>query len=63
MNQVVGPGAALSSEQLVVIRELVGDEISREDLPALEAAYADFRAGMAELKVSFERLTRAEVKP
>ncbi|MBP1235263.1 hypothetical protein JOE40_000731 [Arthrobacter sp. PvP102] len=53
----------MSSEQLVVIRELVGDEISREDLPALEAAYADFRAGMAELKVSFERLTRAEVKP
>ncbi|MET3142311.1 MULTISPECIES: hypothetical protein [unclassified Arthrobacter] len=58
MNQPLGRDPALSSEQLMVIRELVGEVIAREDLPALEAAYRDFRAGMDELQSSFEHLTR-----
>ena len=59
MNQSLDRCPALTTEQLVVIRELVGDAIAREDLPALEAAYRDFRAGMDQLKASFEQLTRA----
>lgn len=65
MNQAVDRGPALSSgpaftsEQLAVIRELVGEATTREDLPALEAAYLDFRTGMNELKASFEQLTGA----
>lgn len=65
MNQALGRaaaptrGPALTSEQHQVIRGLVGDAIAREDLPALEAAYRDFRAGMDELKSSIEQLTRA----
>ncbi|MFJ5956508.1 hypothetical protein ACIQC5_11180 [Paenarthrobacter sp. NPDC092416] len=72
MSHAVGseaafPGdSALSTGQLAAIRELVGKDIALEDLPALEAAYRDFRAGMAELKASFEQLTRTaehEVTP
>ncbi|QNE15910.1 hypothetical protein [Pseudarthrobacter sp. NBSH8] len=59
MNQPVDCEHALTSGQLVVIRDLVGNAIAREDLPALEAAYRDFRAGMDELKSSFEQLTLA----
>lgn len=65
MNHAVGREAAfpahsaLSTGQLAAIRDLVGEDIAREDLPALEAAYRDFRAGMAELKASFEQRTRA----
>jgi hypothetical protein len=58
--------SALSTGQLAAIRELVGEDIAREDLPALESAYRDFRAGMSELKASFEQLPRAveqDVKP
>lgn len=51
--------SALSAGQMAAIRELVGEDIALEDLPALEAAYRDFRAGIAELKASFEQLTRA----
>lgn len=49
--------SALSTGQLAAIRELVGEDIAREDLPALEAAYLDFRTGMNALKASFEQLT------
>jgi hypothetical protein len=59
MNQSVDRDPALTSAQLIIVNELVGDTIAREDLPALEAAYRDFRAGMEELKSSFEHLTRA----
>lgn len=62
-DSAVGPEAELTSEQFAVIRELVGDEIAREDLPALETAYRDFRTGMHELKSAFEQLTHAGVKP
>ncbi len=72
MNQPLDRDRALTTEQLVVIRELVGEVIEREDLPALEAAHRDFREGMDELRSSFEHLTHAsdqagasgpEVKP
>lgn len=59
MNQSVDRDQALTSAQLIIVSGLVGEAIAREDLPALEAAYRDFRAGMDELKSSFERLTRA----
>lgn len=59
MNQSVERDQALTSEQLLIVSGLVGEAIAREDLPALEAAYRDFRAGMDELKSSFGKLTRA----
>jgi hypothetical protein len=59
MNQSVGRDQALTGAQLLIVSELVGEAIAREDLPALEAAHRDFRAGMDELKSSFEQLTRA----
>lgn len=59
MNQSVDRDQTLTGEQLLIVSGLVGDAIAREDLPALEAAYRDFRAGMDELKSSFEQLTRA----
>lgn len=59
MNQSVDRDQALTSAQLIIVSGLVGEAIAREDLPALEAAYRDFRAGMDELKSSFEQLTLA----
>ena len=52
----------LNPEQLMVVQDLVGDTIAREDLPALEAAYRDFRAGMDSLKATFEQRTRSGEK-
>ncbi|MFF2244371.1 hypothetical protein ACFVTM_09350 [Arthrobacter sp. NPDC058130] len=51
--------SGLTGAQRRVIRALVGDAIAREDLPALEGAYRDFRAGMDSLKATFEQQTRA----
>ncbi|MGO4806881.1 hypothetical protein AB4089_17345 [Arthrobacter sp. 2MCAF15] len=52
----------LNPEQLMVVQDLVGDTIAREDLPALEGAYRDFRAGMDSLKAAFEQQTRSGEK-
>lgn len=57
MNHSVDRDTALTSEQLMIVSALVGAAIAREDRPALEAAYRDFRAGMDELKSAFEHLT------
>lgn len=39
-----------------IIREIAGDAIAREDMPAVERAYQDFRVGMDELRKTFEIL-------
>ncbi|GAA4045738.1 hypothetical protein GCM10023063_35920 [Arthrobacter methylotrophus] len=49
----------LNRVQLMIVRDLVGEAIAREDLPALESAYRDFRTGMDSLKATFEQQTRA----
>jgi hypothetical protein len=49
------------SQHFKIIREIVGDSIARDDLPAVERAYNDFRAGMDQLRRSFESL-KAEDK-
>lgn len=49
----------LNPEQLMIVQDLVGDTIAQDDLPALEAAYRDFRAGMDSLKATFEQQTRS----
>ncbi|MFE4082177.1 hypothetical protein [Paenarthrobacter sp. YIM B13468] len=50
----------MNREQLTVIRGLVGDAIAQQDLPALEKAYRDFRAGMDSLKADFEQQLRVD---
>jgi soluble cytochrome b562 len=44
--------SGLDAEQREKLASLVGAELARADEPAVEAAYADFRAGM-------DRLARA----
>ncbi|UZX03182.1 hypothetical protein F8G81_11650 [Arthrobacter sp. CDRTa11] len=47
------------SQHFKIISEIVGDAIARDDLPAVERAYTDFRSGMDQLRRTFESV-RAE---
>lgn len=51
---------SLNREQLDVVRDLVGAEITKEDLEALETAYSDFRAGMDSLEATFAKVRGAK---
>lgn len=44
------------SRHFKIISEIVGDSIARDDLPAVERAYQDFRIGMDQLRKTFETL-------
>lgn len=43
----------LTPEELALVAELVGRDILRADLAALESSVRDFRRGMADLKAKF----------
>jgi hypothetical protein len=45
--------SGLTAEQRALLAGLVGEDIAREDEPAVEQAYADFRAGMNMLEEAF----------
>ena len=60
MSQPSNKALPLSSQQLAIVRELVGASIAQLDLPALESAYRDFRTGMDSLKAAFEQLILLE---
>lgn len=53
----------LRSEQVDIIRELVGDAVAQEDLPALERAYGDFKAAMDGLRDAMSHGSPAEALP
>jgi hypothetical protein len=46
--------SGLTPEQRAVLAGLVGEEIAAEDEPAVDKAYADFRAGMDRLREAFD---------
>ncbi|MEZ2388047.1 hypothetical protein AB6813_00625 [bacterium RCC_150] len=52
----------LTPGQIMIIRDLVGERIASEDMPALELAFRDFQAGMDSLKTAFaQRISAAEL--
>jgi hypothetical protein len=46
--------APLNAEERATLKALVGEEVAREDEAAVDAAYADFRAGMDRLREAFK---------
>ncbi|MBT8161911.1 MULTISPECIES: hypothetical protein [Arthrobacter] len=57
MSDALDAVDALDDGQLRIVRELVGDAIAREDGPALQSSYQDFRAGMESLRSAFAELS------
>ena len=45
--------AELDAPQRAALVALVGEEVARQDEPAVATAYADFRAGMEGLRAAF----------